>query len=295
MIGARRKRLRAVVGQVAGQRLGNGAPSEARRREAIQAKLKEAERRAASRSAFDLGRAIAQAGLQVSRQRFITAAIACGALLGFAGLALSPFAGILAFIVGLLGLPRLFLKIAAQRRLARFISRFAEALDIIIRGVRSGLPLGESLNVIGREMPDPIGVEFRMVTEGIRLGMTMEESLDRLSERVPTAEVRFFAIVVGIQQQTGGNLAETLAKLSDVLRARKRMRDKIQAMSSEAKASAIIIGSLPLAVSGILGVIAPEYIVLLFTTGPGNLILFTSAVVMGIGTMVMRAMINFEI
>ena len=134
-----------------------------------------------------------------------------------------------------------------------------------------------------------------MVTEGIRLGMTMEESLQRMSLRVPTSEVRFFGIVIGIQQQTGGNLAETLQKLSDVLRSRKRMKDKIQAMSSEAKASASIIGSLPIMVGGLLAVVAPDYIGLLFTTSTGNWILAGGVTVMGMGVLVMKGMINFEL
>ena len=298
MIGlsVKHKRLRAVVTRVAGARTTlNPGSSEQRRREHIQAALKEMQRRHANRRKFDLGRALAQAGLNVSRKRFMATSVASGFLLALACLLISPIAAALAAIVGGLGLPRLFLMIMTQRRLNRFTQRFAEALDIIIRGVRSGLPLGESLNIIGREMPDPMGLEFRMVTEGIRLGLTMDEALERLTDRVPTAEARFFGIVIGIQQQTGGNLAETLVKLSEVLRARKRMRDKIQAMSSEAKASALIIGSLPVAVTVVLALIAPEYITLLFTNPTGHFILFLAMCAMATGTFVMRQMINFEI
>jgi tight adherence protein B len=165
----------------------------------------------------------------------------------------------------------------------------------VIRGIRSGLPLGECLMVIGREMREPVAGEFRMVTEGIRLGMTMEEALKRLWERVPTPEVRFFAVVIGIQQQTGGNLAETLSKLSEMLRARKRMRDKVQAMSTEAKTSAGIIGSLPILVGLALTFVATDYIALLFTHSLGNWILAGGAGVMSLGVLVMRQMINFEI
>lgn len=294
-VSARRKRLNAVINRVGGLRNVLEADTDVRRREAIQAKLKEVERRHANRRKFDLSKAIAQAGLTITRQQFMIGAAISGAVCAILGFTLSPVAAVFLALIGALGLPRLFLSVASKRRVNQFTARFAEALDIIIRSVRSGLPLGESLNIIGREMPDPVGIEFRIVSEGIRLGMTMDESLARLSDRIPVAEVRFFAIVVGIQQQTGGNLAETLAKLSEVLRARKRMRDKIQALASEAKTSAIIIGSLPLVVMGILTVIAPDYVGLLFTTTVGHIILFAAAFVMGTGTVVMRGMINFEI
>ncbi len=133
--------------------------------------------------------------------------------------------------------------------------------------MRSGLTVGECLNIIAQESPDPVGPEFRLVNEAIKLGQPMADALQRMSDRLPSPEFRYFTIVLGTQQTTGGNLAETLAKLSDVLRQRKKMRDKVQAMSSEAKASAGIIGSLPLFVMGALSFLAPDYVALLFTHG----------------------------
>jgi tight adherence protein B len=241
-----------------------------------------------------LATALAQAGLTCTPAQFIGVSLAVAAVLGLLGLLLSPIAGVLGCIVGGLGLPQFYLRHRQKQRLSRFIALFAEALDVIIRGVRSGLPLGECLNVISREVGEPVGGEFRLVTEGIRLGMTMEEALRRMSERVPTPEVRFFAIVIGIQQQTGGNLAETLAKLADVLRSRKRMRDKISAVSGEAKASASIIGSLPFIISCLIGVTSPAYIKLLFVTSTGNWIITGGIVMMVNGILVMRRMINFD-
>jgi tight adherence protein B len=296
MLDGRRKHLRRIVGRAREERTSApGQNADAERRRSIQAKLKELEDKRAGRKGYKLKDALVQAGLSVSPAHYIGASAAAAALLGLVGLVLSPEVAGLGAIIGGLGIPHMLLKYLARRRLAQFTSLFAEALDVVIRGIRSGLPLGECLNVIGREMREPVATEFRMVTEGIRLGMTMEEALGRLWERVPTAEVRFFAVVIGIQQQTGGNLAETLSKLSEMLRARKRMRDKVQAMSTEAKTSAAIIGSLPVLVGLMLVFVAPDYVALLFTTSPGNWILAGSAAVMSVGVVVMRRMINFEI
>jgi tight adherence protein B len=199
----------------------------------------------------------------------------------------------IALIFGVGG-PKLVLGILAKRRVKLFSSQLADSIDIVVRGIRSGLPLGECVAIIGREMADPIGAEFRLMAEGQKLGMSLQEVLNRTVERMPIAELRYFAIVVAIQQQTGGNLADTLAKLSDVLRSRKRMRDKVQAYASEAKASAMIIGSLPFIVMLLLAVMSPHYVGILFTTDPGNVILFVGALTESIGIFVMRNMINFE-
>lgn len=292
----RDKHLRNVLERVAASA---GTKTEAtvdsRRREAIQASLKEVKRRHEGNRKSQLREMLMHADVDVSPARFVTASACFGLLMALITFPLSPVAALLAALAGGLGAPRIFLSTLIKRRRAAFLRSFPEALDIIIRGVRSGLPVGECLVMIAREIPAPVGSEFALVTEGVRLGMTMEESLQRLSRRIPTPEARFFTIVVGIQQQTGGNLAETLAKLSDVLRARKRMRDKIQAMSGEAKASAGIIGSLPLAVGLMLTFIAPDYVAVLVQTPQGNLILLICAILMGMGIMVMRGMINFEI
>lgn len=296
MFDARRKQLRRVIGRLGQDRSGTpGHATDAERRKSIQAKLKELADKQAGRKRFRLNDALTQAGLTVTPAQFIGIAVASGALFGVLGAIVSLPIALMGAIIGGLGLPHFALSTLAKRRLSQFTSLFAEALDVVIRGVRSGLPLGECLNIIAREIREPIAGEFRQVTEGIRLGMTMEEALKRLWDRVPTAEVRFFSVVIGIQQQTGGNLAETLSKLSEMLRARKRMRDKVQAMSTEAKTSAGIIGSLPVLVAAILVFVAPDYITLLFTTSVGNWILAGSALVMSTGVFVMRQMINFEI
>jgi tight adherence protein B len=296
LLDTRRRHLRRVIQRAAEVRTSvSGADIDAERRKSIQAKLKELSDKRAGRRGYRLKDALVQAGLAVTPAHYVAASAAMAALFGLLGLLITPATGAFCAVIGGLGIPHFVLSYLARRRLSRFTSLFAEALDVVIRGIRSGLPLGECLIVIGREMREPVAGEFRMVTEGIRLGMTMEEALKRLWERVPTPEVRFFAVVIGIQQQTGGNLAETLSKLSEMLRARKRMRDKVQAMSTEAKTSAGIIGSLPVLVGLALAFVATDYIALLFTNSLGNWILAGGAGVMSLGVLVMRQMINFEI
>lgn len=205
-----------------------------------------------------------------------------------------PVGAVLLAVIFGVGAPKFVLGVLAKRRVALFSGQLADAIDVIVRGIRSGLPLGECINIIGREMPDPIGAEFRQMSEGQKLGLSLQEVLGKTVERMPVAEMRYFAIVIAIQQQTGGNLAETLAKLSEVLRARKRMRDKVQAYSSEAKASAMIIGSLPFIVMALLAILAPQYVGVLFSTDTGNVILFAGGMTEMMGIFVMRNMINFE-
>jgi tight adherence protein B len=294
-LGDRRKRLRAVVGRIASARVGDAGTNDAERRKAIQAKLREVEGKRSGQRKYRLVDAIAQAGLDWTTAQYVAFSLVAALVVGIIGYQASPLVAMLGVIAGGLGVPQFYLRYRTKRRLASFTSLFPEALDVVIRGVRSGLPLGECLNVLSREIADPVGPEFRMATEGIRLGMTMEETLRRMSVRVPTPEVRFFAIVIGIQQQTGGNLAETLHKLAEVLRSRKRMRDKVAAVSNEAKTSAMIIGSLPVFVTLMLAVVSPDYIALLFTTSSGNWILAGGVFSMSMGALVMRNMINFDI
>lgn len=293
-----RRRIATVLGTAAERRgvVKIEAPV-TRRRSSLQGKLKDLEATRRKQRGYKLREALGQTGLALSVRQFLSAGLACGLGAGLlAGLLGAPPAGILAFaLIGGLGLPKLFLRIMIGRRIKAFTSHFADAIDVIVRGVRTGLPVGECFNMIAREMPDPVGTEFKIVVEGQRLGLTLEEALQKACERVPTAELRFFAIVLAIQQTTGGNLAETLSKLSDVLRSRKRMRDKVQAMSSEAKSSAGIIGSLPVIVGGLLSVVAPDYVGILFTSDGGRLTLFLGVCIMGTGIFVMRQMINFDI
>jgi tight adherence protein B len=200
---------------------------------------------------------------------------------------------LVAFVVGL-GLPRWVLGFLTARRKKKFTEHFANAIDVIVRSVKSGLPTNEALRIVAREAPDPVGTEFNNLVESMKVGVTLEQALKRMMDSMPTPEVGFFAIVMTIQGRSGGNLSEALGNLSFVLRDRKRLQGKIKAMSSEAKASAMIIGSLPPAVMMLVYITTPGYIMKLFTERAGNVMLVVCAFWMSMGIMVMRKMINFK-
>jgi tight adherence protein B len=197
------------------------------------------------------------------------------------------------FVVGL-GLPRWVLGFLTARRKKKFTENFATAIDVIVRSVKSGLPTNEALRIVAREVPNPVGSEFHNLVESLKVGVTLEQAMKRMMESMPTPEVGFFAIVMTIQTKSGGNLSEALGNLAAVLRDRKRLQGKIKAMSSEAKASAMIIGSLPPGVMGIVYITTPAYISKLFTERAGNLMLAGCVIWMSMGIMVMRKMINFK-
>lgn len=302
LYGARAKLQRRIQGVVAAS--GGQSGREARdlsadaqvRRKMVSGKLKELDAARQRKGGQTLRRTIVQAGLSLSLPRFFGLSAAAGVAAALVALVVGipPIVALCLAVIAGLGLPRFVLVTLAARRVNKFTAHFADAIDIITRGIRSGLPVSETFNMIAQEMADPMGAEFRIIVESQRLGLTLEEALARACERVPTAELRFFGIVLAIQQTTGGNLAETLAKLADVLRARKRMRDKIQAMSGEAKASATIIGALPVLVAGVLAVVSPQYVGMLFTTPIGHILIVAGLGLMGVGVLVMRKMINFE-
>jgi tight adherence protein B len=172
---------------------------------------------------------------------------------------------------------------------------FPNAIDVIVRGVKAGLPLGDCMNIIASEASEPVRSEFRNIVDAQALGLSLGEAVERIVESVPVAEAKFFSIVINIQQKAGGNLSETLGNLSRVLRDRKRMRVKINAMSMEAKSSASIIGALPFVVACMVYLTSPAYIELLWKTHAGQLALFGCAFWMSVGIMMMRKMINFDI
>jgi tight adherence protein B len=201
--------------------------------------------------------------------------------------------GLAAFAMGI-GFPRWALSFLTNRRRKKFTSEFANAIDVIVRSVKSGLPTNEALRIVAKESPDPVGSEFSRLVEGMKVGITLEQGLKRMFDAMPTSEVGFFSIVMTIQSKSGGNLSEALGNLAAVLRDRKRLQGKIKAMSSEAKASAMIIGSLPPGVMGIVYVTTPAYIMKLFTERAGNLMLAACVIWMSVGIVVMRKMINFK-
>jgi len=273
----------------------------AKRRKSVQDTLKELETRQKSRSARTLKPPlkvqIRQAGLTLSMQRFYVWSVVTGFLLAFVllifGAPLLVVAG--GLVAGTLGLPRWYVAFRRQRRVKAFLEELPNALDVIVRAVKSGLPLNDAVRLIASESPEPVRSEFRRVVESQQLGLSLPEAVLRMPETMPCPEASFFGIVIQIQNQAGGNLSEALGNLSKVLRDRKKMKAKIQALSMEAKASAAIIGALPFIVAFLVYLTSPAYIMPLFTTSIGHLILVVSAVWMSMGIFVMKKMMNFDI
>jgi tight adherence protein B len=238
-----------------------------------------------------------QAGIGISVERFYVysalAGIALTAIAFLAGLPLLILPGVL--LAGSLGLPRWVVSFARARRVKAFLNEFPNALDIIVRAVKSGLPLNDGIRLIASDSPEPVKSEFRRIVESQQVGMSIPDAAMRMPESMPCTEASFFGIVIQIQSQAGGNLSEALGNLSRVLRDRKKMKAKVQALSMEAKASAAIIGSLPIIVACLVYLSSPSYIMPLFTTTTGNIILGVAGLWMGIGIFVMRQMMNFEV
>lgn len=311
--GAATKRAREIATRSPNSSRGNGA-AEAMdaRRQKTQEMLKslrevEDERRK-SLIPQDMGARLAQAGLTISPVTFWLFSILLGGAMAGGiyffgptsleeaplGAMTRPAIAAAAGITGFLGIPRWLLGMKTKARHKKFTNQFADAIDIVVRGVKSGLPLIECLRIIAKESPDPLGAEFIQVADGIQMGQSIESTLLKLYQRVPLPEVNFFYIVLSIQAKAGGNLSEALNNLSTVIRTRKMLREKISALSSEAKASAMIIGVLPLAVMVLVYVTTPAYIMELFTDPMGHMILLAGAFLMGLGIFVMRKMINFD-
>jgi tight adherence protein B len=265
------------------------------RREQVEGTLKDLEARRQEKKISLTGR-LAQAGLDWSMQKFMVVSAVLGAvgfvaaILGGGGLLAG--AG-LAFAAGF-GLPRWGLSYLKKRREKNFLKALPDAVDVIVRGIKAGLPLFDSIKVVAADAPEPLKSEFLAIIETQAIGMPLGEACARLFERMPVPEANFFGIVVSIQQKSGGNLSEALGNLSKVLRDRKKMAEKIQAMSMEAKASAAIIGALPPIVMLLVYISSPDYISLLWTHPTGQLLLAGSGLWMTIGVLVMKKMINFD-
>ncbi len=266
------------------------------RREQVEGSLKEVEARRKKESKIPLSVRLTQAGLDWSTQKFmivsgvLAVAAFAGAMLGGGG----PLAAAgLAFGAGF-GLPRWLLGFLKKRREQSFLKALPDAVDVIVRGIKAGLPLFESIKVVAADAPEPLRGEFLAIIETQAIGMPLGEACGRLFERMPVPEANFFGIVIAIQQKSGGNLSEALGNLSKVLRDRKKMAEKIQAMSMEAKASAGIIGSLPPIVMLLVYLSTPDYISLLWTHPTGQLMLVGCVIWMSIGIFVMKRMINFD-
>ena len=240
---------------------------------------------------------IQQAGLDMSIRAFWLMSVIAGVAFFFVPFVLGApiyVSGGAAF-VGFLGFPRWFLGFLRKRRQNVFLNDFADAIDVMVRGLKAGLPVSEAMKIIASESGPPVGPEFMEVVDGQRVGISIDQGIERMVERMPLAEVNFLAIVMTIQSKTGGNLSEALGNLSRVLRDRKRMKNKVRAVSQEAKSSAAIIGSLPFIIMGGLTILNPSYLNPMFDTSTGNMLIIGSGTWMMMGVLVMRKMINFEI
>ena len=266
------------------------------RREQVETSLKDLETRRQKESRVPLSSRLMQAGLDWSTQKFMVIsgilAAASFVIAMLSGASLLAAAG-LAFAAGL-GLPRWALSYLKKRREQNFLKGLPDAVDVIVRGIKAGLPLFESIKVVAADAPEPLRGEFLSIIETQAIGMPLGEACARLYDRMPVPEANFFGIVIAIQQKSGGNLSEALGNLSKVLRDRKKMAENIQAMSMEAKASAGIIGSLPPIVMLLVYLSTPQYISLLWTHPTGQLMLVGCVIWMTIGILVMKRMINFD-
>jgi tight adherence protein B len=215
--------------------------------------------------------------------------------------ALLIFKGFGVFIGGGIGivlglfLPKFVVDSVIKRRVNKFNTRFPDAIDLLVRGLRSGLPISETLIVVGKEVPGPVGDEFRAISDRIRIGRTMDQALQETADRLGTAEFQFFVITIAIQRETGGNLAETLSNLADVLRKRAQMKLKVKALSSESKASAYIVGALPFIVFTLIYFVSPNYMSQFFVDQRLKIAGFGGLIWMSIGAFIMAKMVNFEI
>ena len=271
-----------------------------KRRKSVQDSLKDLEKKQqeqTKRVATTLKAKLVQAGLSITVPKFYVFSAAFAVfvfllvLLADGGLIVSLGA---AFIAGA-GVPRWVVGYLVKRRLNKFLEEFPNSLDVMTRSIKSGLPLTDALRLIAAEGQEPVRTEFRRLVEAQQVGLSVPEACARMFTNIPLQEVNFFAIVIAIQSQAGGNLSEALGNLSRVLRERRKMKAKVNALSMEAKASAAIIGALPFIVAFLVYLTSPEYIMILFQDSRGHLIMGISGVWMSIGILVMRNMINFDI
>lgn len=268
------------------------------RRKMIEASLAdlEAEQKDNKKKYKTLQSKLVQANSQMSVGFFliISAIVGIAVFIGTLVFGVKPLISVGAGFVSGFGLPRWILGMIVKRRQAKFTAHFADAMDVIVRGVRTGLPLGDCLRIIAHEASEPVRTEFAKLVEAEAVGVPIEICIERMHDRVPLPEVNFFGIVLNIQRSSGGNLGESLENLSNVLRERKLLREKIKSLSAEAKVSAIIIGALPIFVMVLVTMLSPEYMNELYNTPTGNRMLMIAAGLMVAGIVIMRKMINFK-
>ncbi len=282
--------------QVADRRLRAAAMD---RRKDIEQNLKQIEEDEAKgrKKKQSLAARLHQAGWETTPKQFYTYSVVCSVVCGLLGLigGMGLWMSIGFAVVGLIGLPNFWLNRHRKKRMAAFVKEFPNAVDVIVRGIRTGLPLGDCMVIASTETAEPVRSEFKRLVDEQAMGLPLAAVVPRLHERVPIAETNFFAIVIAIQAQAGGSLSEALGNLSRVLRSRAQMKEKISAMSMEAKASAAIIGAMPFIIGFMTYLTSPEYVMTLFNTSMGNILLAGMLIWMSFGVMMMKAMISFDI
>ena len=276
-------------------RVGVPAPLQMRRKQ-VQDTIKDIESKQKAKQRVPLRTKLMRAGFDIKPRIYYMLCVLSGLTGGLVVLlsGAMPIVALMAAFACGFGLPRWYLSRRTKSRQTKFLTEFANAIDIIVRGIKSGLPLGDCMQVIAAESPEPVRTEFIELVEQQNVGVSISKAFERMYDRVPLQEVNFFAIVVAIQAQTGGNLAEALSNLSLVLRERYRLQAKVKSYSAEAKASAMIIGALPPLVGFIVYLTAPDYISLLWSNELGKMMLAGGAIWMLLGVLMMRKMINFE-
>ncbi len=290
---AAERRMAIVRGEVK-KTVARDAEAASRRRQVAES-LKELENREKKSTKLSLEMKLEQAGLDITEKFFIQASVGCAVFLGFvAFFLLGPLYGLGGLLIGGLGLPNWIVSYLKEKRIKDFLKEFPTAIEVIIRGVKSGLPLGACLQTVAVQAQEPVRSEFELIVASTNVGLTAAEGIERLAQRVPLPETSFFAIVVNIQQKAGGNLTEALGNLSQVLRDRITMELKVKALSSEAKTSSWIIGSLPVIISSLIYFSSPAYLEPLWTTDTGQKVLTGVAIWMSLGIFFLRQMTNFK-
>lgn len=269
---------------------------DARRRSIQETVRKQTEALEKERKRVPLELQLYQAGFKIKKAAFIRNSIILGV-----GIALVCFVLQVPLLYSLIFgvcsaylLPKWYLNRSRRRYQDRFLEELPNAVEAIVRGVKSGLPLNDSIKIVAHEVKEPVRSEFARVLDAQAVGKSTDEAVKMIYQRVPLSEVNFFVVVINVQQQAGGNLSEALSNLARVLRDRKKMKGKVKAMSSEAKASALIIGSLPFVVAGLVTLVTPNYLEPLFTTPVGYICLGAAAVMLGLGSFIMNRMIQFD-
>ena len=295
--GKAKKRLQAFQGDMRVNRLENDAlRTRDQRRKSVQQALKTQTDALNAKKRLTIKQLVFQAGLNIKPRSFIRNSIILGVIVFIVLFVVQVplfFAAIFAVAAGYLG-PRMWLNRKRKKYQSQFLDELPNAVEAIVRGVKTGLPLNDSMRAVAKDAKEPVKSEFQRVLDQQTFGLSMTEAVQVLLDRVPLPEVNFFVVVITVQQQAGGNLSEALGNLARVLRNRKKMKAKIKAMSSEAKASAGIIGALPFVVATLVSVVSPSYLLPLFVTDMGHIMLAIAFGMLSMGVFVMKRMVTFD-